>query len=76
MKAIVTKGRQDGTYDNVSMNNRAVTPTLNTKQLVRKWAREYSPKNPYRIEYFHQIFSEPFEIEFHRPINSDTKAQS
>jgi len=75
MKAIVTKGYPDGTYDNVGMNNRAVTPTFSTKQSVRKWAKQYAPKNPYRIEYFHHLYDKPFEVEFHEHINSETGAQ-
>lgn len=65
MKAIVTKQNLDGTYNEVGMNTRCVLGPYVNKSFIQKKARNYSGKNPYRIEYFvDSILIDPISIEY------------
>lgn len=61
MKAIITKQNNDGTYSDVGMNTRALISHLTTERGVLKWAAGYAGGRPHRVEFFHNIYGEPFK---------------
>lgn len=62
MYAIVTKMNDDGTFDNVGMNNRAPVSHLTTENGIMRWAREYARGKTFRVEFYYTRYSlQPFK---------------
>jgi len=61
MQAIITKQNAQGGYDTVGMNNRALISHLKSERGVLKWAAGYAGGRPHRVEFFHNIYGEPFK---------------
>ena len=66
MRAIITRPNNDGTYDEVGMNNRTITKNYKSKQSLKRYAipDHFKNKGKLRIEYFINIYNEPFDIEY------------
>jgi hypothetical protein len=61
MQAIITKQNAAGGYDSAGMNNRALISHLQSERGVLKWAAGYAGGRPHRVEFFANIYGEPFK---------------
>jgi hypothetical protein len=61
MQAIITKQNAQGGYDSAGMNNRALISHLKSERGVLKWAAGYANGKPHRVEFFTNIYGEPFK---------------
>ena len=63
MQVIVTKQNNDGTYDEVGMNNRALFSQYKTiSGAIRYGAKPFARGKPCRIEFFNNIYACPFKV--------------
>lgn len=62
MQMIVTKRNPDGSYDEVGMNNRALFSQYRTiSGAIRYGAKPYANGRPCRVEFFSNIYGQPFK---------------
>ena len=70
MKAIITRPREDGTYDDVGMNNRILTGDYVTTRNLIKHGTPKHFKGKLRYEIFHgSILKEKPDSVFYKEVN-------
>ena len=67
MKAIITRARPDGSFDEVGMSNRMISRGSNRR--LRQVARAFASGSSVRIEFFQgdNIYGKPFKTEILEP---------
>ena len=61
MKAIITYPNPDGTYDEVGTRNKWLTSHYKTERGLLRYAVQGRPA---RIEYFTNIFADPYKVSY------------
>lgn len=65
---IATRQNEDGTYDEVGMNNRAIMPGYSQRWRIVRWAREFGQGRKVRIQSFSGKFDpKPVKTEYIEP---------
>ena len=61
MQAIITKQDENGVYRECGMTYRVLISHLKSERGILKWAAGYAGGRPHRVEFFHNIYGEPFK---------------
>lgn len=62
MKAIITRARLDGSFDEVGMNNRTIIEGKSRKDLQKK-AVKYGNGSPVRVEFYYEnVYTKPLFV--------------
>ena len=56
MKVIVTRANEDGSFDEVGMNNRMVVSDLKTENGIKNRAAKFAQGKKHRLEFFYTNF--------------------